>query len=188
MVEFRQILTDRKHKGKIHLQMCIKQLASFSLNHSDVSFFAFSPPPLFQIEYTLGLIVLIPCPSQKCTTAWLRGQLQQQNERAVDSFGERINKNNVCGFLNVFIFHFLSLFFCWISYLGVKGSLREMGGERKRLEWGDSLRRGAHADETYLGRPCVHEAPKLPVLKHWLAVSSVSFPWIGKGCCAFHLI
>lgn len=110
MVEFRQILTDRKHKGKIHLQMCIKQLASFSLNHSDVSFFAFSPPPLFQIEYTLGLIVLIPCPSQKCTTAWLRGQLQQQNERAVDSFGERINKNNVCGFLNVFIFHFLSLF------------------------------------------------------------------------------
>lgn len=55
-------------------------------------FLLFLPPPPsppFQIEYTLGLIVLIPCPSQKCTTAWLRGQLQQQNEQAVDSFGEK---------------------------------------------------------------------------------------------------
>lgn len=185
MVEFRQILTDRKHKGKIHLQMCIKQLASFSLNHSDVSFFAFSPPLPFQIENTLGLIVLIPCPSQKCTTAWLRGQLQQQNERAVDSFGGKKIKIMCVGFWMCSYSIFFPFFFSWISYLGVKGSLRETGG---RLEWGDSLRRGAHADETYLGRPCVHEAPKLPVLKHWLAVSSVSFPWIRKGCCAFHLI
>lgn len=31
---------------------------------------------------------------------------------------------------------------------------------------GDSLIRGVNADETYLGRAHVHEAPRLPVLKH----------------------
>lgn len=92
MAEFIQILSDRKHKGKIHLRMCIKQLASFSLNHSNVSFllsFLFFFP--FQIENTLDLIVLIPCPSQKCTAACLCGQLQQQNERAGDILEKKKN-------------------------------------------------------------------------------------------------
>lgn len=162
MVEFIQILSDRKQKGKIHL--CTKQLACFSLNHSNVSF-------CFSI-WTVGLIVFIPC-----TAAWLRGQ-QQQKETGVGGRG------GVMLFLSVFIFHFLP-FFYWISYLGVDGSLGQRE-ERRQLEWGDSLIRGVHADETYLGRPCVHEAPKLPVLKHWLAVSSVFLAWIRKGCCAFH--
>lgn len=81
----------------------------------------------------------------------------------------------------------LFAFFCWISYLGVK---RQSGrkGERKRLRWGDSLRRGVHANETYLGRPCVHGAPKLPVLKHWLAVSCL-FPQDSKRllCLSFNI-
>lgn len=162
-----QILSDRKHKGKIHL--CIKRLASFSLNHSNVSF-------CFSIWNTVGLIVFIPCPSQPLGC----GQHQQQKTGA----GYSLKKNNVVCFFECFRIPFSFLFFCWISYLGVKGSL----GERKQLEWGDSLIRGVHADETYLGRPCVHEAPKLPVLKHWLAVSSVFFAWIRKGCCAFHLV
>lgn len=43
MEEFLQILSDREHKGKINLQICIKKHASFSLNHCNVSFgFLFS--------------------------------------------------------------------------------------------------------------------------------------------------
>lgn len=83
-----------------------------------------------------------------------------------------------------------SIFFAFFLLNKSPGSKRQSGskGERKQLEWGDSLRRGVHADETYLGRPCVHGAPKLPVLKHWLAVSCL-FPRDSKRllCLSFNI-
>lgn len=86
----------------------------------------------------------------------------------------------------MFIFHFI----CFFLLNKLPWSKRQSGrkGERKQLEWGDSLRRGIHADETYLGRPCVHGAPKLPVLKHWLAVSCL-FPRDSKRllCLSFNI-
>lgn len=144
-----------------------------------MSLFAFS----FQFENALGLIAFIPCPSRKrCTAIWLCGQLQQQ-KRGRGTVEKMMWVGLwMCSYSILFPFFLLNK---------LPGSKRESGGEggrREQLEWGDSLIRGVHADETYLGRPCVHEAPKLPVLKHWLAVSSVSFAWIRKGCCAFHLI
>lgn len=178
-MEFIQILSDRKHKGKIHLQMCIKQLVSFSLNHSNVSFcFFFSILKCTRLNYIYPLSI---------TEMYSRLAVWTTSTAKRESGGKLKQKNMWVGFWMCSYSIFFSFFFCWISYLGVK---RESGGEeeRRQLEWGDSLRRGVHADETYLGRPCVHGAPKLPVLKHWLAVSSVSFPWIRKGCCAFHLI
>lgn len=162
------------HKGTIHL--CIKQRASFSLNHSNVSF-CFS---LFNLKYC-GL---------NCTYPLSITEINSKGQ-GWGTVGKKKKMLRLGGwgflFCFVFIFHFLSFFSSWISYLGVRESLGEKG-ERKQLKWGDSLIRGVHADETYLGRPCVHEAPKLPVLKHWLAVSSVFFAWIRKGCCAFHLV
>lgn len=132
----------------------------------------------------MGLIVLILCPSQKSAAKrqgrWTVGMIKKKEKRK-------------CGWV-VFgggFFPPYSIFFPFFQLNKLPGSKRESGGRRGRgssLEWGDSLIRGVHADETYLGRPCVRGAPKLPVLKHWLAVSSVFFAWIRKGCCAFHLV
>lgn len=45
----------------------------------------------------------------------------------------------------------------------------ERGGGGVEAWVGESLIRGGNADETYLARPRVHEAPRLPVQKHQLA-------------------
>lgn len=142
----------------------------------------------FSIWKHTGLNCIYPLSITKmyCLAACLCVQLQHLKRET----GKKLEKNNNGGwFFECVHIPFSFPFFWWISYLGVKGSLGGEGGERKQLEWGDSLIRGVHADETYLGRPCVHEAPKLPVLKHWLAVSSVSFAWIRKRllCLSFNI-
>lgn len=59
----------------------------------------------FQFENTMGLIAFIPCPSRKCSAAWLCGQLQQQKTGR-----GTVEQNYVGCSLNVFIFHFILFF------------------------------------------------------------------------------
>lgn len=124
--------------------------------------------------------------AQQCTAAWLlprasaakhKGSLQLKRKKIILPV--------YCDVFIFSIFHFLFLIFPveWDTWAW-KGA-GEAGGKRQQLEWGDSLIRGDHADETYLGRPCVRRAPKVPVLKHWLAVSAVFSPRLAKGCRPF---
>lgn len=176
MVAFIQILSDRKHKGKSHLQMCIKQLALFSFIRGNVSFcFVFSNWKRTGLNCIYPLSITEMC----CRLAVF------DNFNSKSEGGGQLEKKTTT---------WVGLWMCsysiFLSFLLLLKKLPERKGSLGGCvcSVGDSLIRGVHADETYLGRPCVHEAPKLPVLKHRLDVSSVSSAWTQNGCCAFHLI
>lgn len=143
-----------------------KQLASFSLNHSNVSLCFF-----FSIWKCTRLNCIYPL---SITEMYSRVQLQQQKRGRGHVEKMMWAGPWMCPYSILFPFFLLNK---------LPESKRESWGEGGA--WGGSLIRGAHADETYLGRPCVHGAPKLPVLKHWLAVSSVSAPGLEKAAVPF---